>query len=227
MLFRGYCAVGFGLLFSAIGALMPVVAVGDSRLPRAGEEEFWDRFVEGETIRYMFSGLSEGDGEPSKLQPLLDRLQGVRLYRQGDRLMVTILYDAAFRVQVRPEKETPSLSLYQIQVPRVARFAVKMRDGILTLKQLETDGDGVRVKANIPWVADTIWIHGARVDLVSGEIQAEAGVLGDLIRILAKLQVRASEISFSGISLWERIADALVFQGQIMSGAADSIDSSF
>lgn len=222
-----WVGVWFGLVTALAGAMRQPAHAADPDPSGSLPEEFWDLFLSGETLRYIMPGLLADDSGSGNLRPLVERLQGVRIYRQRDRLMLTIRYDQGFQVVVRDGDSAPSLSLYEVDLPPITRFALKMRDGVLTLKQLDLGGHGLRVRANIPWLPDTIWVHGASVDLVTGDIRVEAGVLGNLVRVVAKLKVNPSEIAYAGLGLWEHITEDLIFDTQTTRFSSDSIESLF
>lgn len=167
-------------------------------LPKKDGEQLW---IDGEALRYLL-GQVPGDAG-ALVGPYLDRIQGLRLTRQGDQLKAAIYFDRAFRIPVIDESKAKRWSPYAVHVPKTVRFSIRMKDGVLRLLGLDQDGNAVNLKLKMPFLPDTVWVRHAILNMESGKAEVEAGVIGNHVTVVARAQVTARK--FEGIDIWESI----------------------
>lgn len=169
-------------------------------------EEVW---LDGETLRYLIGPVEKWGGP--KLQDVLDRLDGVWLYRDADSLHVSAYFNEAFTVSIQDRGAAKKWELYAVEVPRTVRFRWKMADGVLRISGLNEGVEVLNFLAKLPWyLPDTIYLRKAAFSLVDGTFRVEAGVLGDNVSVVASGELKAGKVD-GAVDIWESIKRNLRF----------------
>ncbi|MGK5083754.1 hypothetical protein WDW37_10665 [Bdellovibrionota bacterium FG-1] len=171
--------------------------LSDLPLPSDDGEEVW---VDGEGLRYLLESLRDYAGE--KMSTVLDRALGIRLTRMHDSLMVGVYFDRSFSIDLRDRTATPNWQPYRIEVPHAVRFAIRMQDGILKVSGLDAEPDALILKIKMPLLPESIWVRRLTAHLESGDLQIEAGVMGDRVSVMADGQMTTG---IKGIDIWATI----------------------
>jgi hypothetical protein len=167
-------------------------------VPAAEGEEVW---IDGGSLRYFLAAVHDYAGD--KFGPLLDHAQGVRLTQTGDSLAVSIYLDQALDLAVQDVAAAGNWTPYSIHVPKAVRFKLRMNEGVLLITGLDSGRDALNLKLKMPWLPDTIWVRNVVMNLTSGQIRVEAGVIGNGVGLIAQGDLLAQR--FTGIDLWKTI----------------------
>lgn len=167
-------------------------------LPTKDGEEIW---IDGEALRYILGTLTGYAGE--KLAPVLEHIQGLRLTRQGDALNAALYFDHSFNVPLQDESKIRSWQPYAVYSPKTVRFEIRMLDGVLMLLGLDRGLDAVNLKLKMPFLPDSVWVRSVSVDMDKGKVLVEAGVIHNMIAVIAHAQIAARK--FAGVDVWDSI----------------------
>jgi hypothetical protein len=167
-------------------------------LPTRDGEQIW---VDGEALKYLLGSIRQVADE--RFAPLLDHLQGLKLTRQGDALNAGIYFDQPMPVSIRDEKKAPRWQPYSLRLPKTVRFSIRMIAGRLVISGLDQGLDTATLKLKMPFLPDTVWMKSASVDMGSGHVRVEAGVVGDWVTVVANADLIARK--FGGVDIWESI----------------------
>lgn len=159
-----------------------------------------DEYFEGRTLRHLLSGARE-KAFSGGLAPMIDYLSGLRLVRGEKSLYITVRYAKSFSLPIVPRDKVAQGQVYEIHVPRVSRFAITLQDGRMRIEQLDLGIDGWQFKVKLPLVPVTVYVNGASVDLVSGEIVFGAGFVANMIDVLVHAKLQESDVKFDRVSL--------------------------
>lgn len=175
----------------------------DLDLPSEDGQQLW---IDGEAIRYFLAAVRDYAGD--KLGPLMDRVQGVRLTRTGANLNAAIYFDGAFDIPLQDKNRIPNWQPYSVHVPKTVRFSVQMLDSVLTVTGLDQGNDALNLKLKMPSpLPDSVWVRTASVSLSDGKAHVEAGVLGNMISVIANAELLARK--FDGVDVWATIESNL------------------
>jgi hypothetical protein len=177
---------------------------GDVEVPVEVGQQIW---IDGEALRYFMAGLANFGGE--KLQAVLAHIQGVRLTRLTDSLSAAVYFNEDFTIAIQGEATAPNWQPYAIHVPKAVRFSLKMAEGVLTLWGLDEGHDALNLQLKMPALPDTVYVRNLSANLTNGKIQVEAGVIGNLVTVVAGAEVTARK--FTGVDIWESISRNLSF----------------
>lgn len=167
-------------------------------LPTRDGEEIW---IDGEALRYLLGSVAGTLGD--KLAPVLEHIQGLRMTRQGDALNAAVYFDRAFTLPLQDERKIGNWQPYAVTIPKTIRFAIRMLDGVLMLSGLDRESNSIHLKLKMPFLPDTVWVRSASVNMDDGKLKVEAGVLRNVITIVARAEIVARK--FSGVDIWESI----------------------
>ncbi len=158
-------------------------------------DEVW---IDGESVRLYLGSVSDAVGK--KFEPLFDSLVGALLVRGGEELQAAVRLSRDVTVKLKEEHEARSKEIYQVFVPEELRLRIRLKDEVLSLRAPESPYS-IWVKIKLPVIPDKVFMRSATVDLVSGAVRAELGVIGNSIRVTAKANLFTRQ--FEGIDLWK------------------------
>lgn len=170
-------------------------------------DETW---IDGEALRYFLAPLKDWTGD--KLDQVLESIEGARLERANGLLHVSVYFSRALELPVEDESRAGRFSLYSIHVPKTVRFTLSVWEGRLFVSGLAAGIDSLRFRVKLPALPDNVYLRNLSADLTTGKVRVEAGVVGDLVTVVANAELLARR--FDGIDIWETIsrnADVLVW----------------
>jgi hypothetical protein len=183
------------------------IGLPDLDLPTEDGQQLW---IDGESIRYFLAAVRDYAGD--KLGPVMDHVQGLRLTRQGELLYAAIYFDGPFDIGLQDKDRIPNWQPYSVHVPKTIRFAIALQEGVLAVSGLDQGQDALNIKLKMPALPDSVWVRTASVNLSDGSTHVEAGVVGNLITVVANAEIMARK--FDGVDIWgtiERNLDILDF----------------
>lgn len=167
-------------------------------LPTEVGQEIW---IDGEALKYFAAPLRQFGG-PS-FEQALDRIQGARLSRAVDRLNVSIYFTEAFTLPLKDRDQASNWQPYAVYVPKAVRFSVAMNDGVLNIFGLDQGHDALNLELKMPALPEAVYLRSVSANLSDGKVRVEAGVIGNLITVIAGAEVVARK--FTGVDIWATI----------------------
>jgi hypothetical protein len=157
-------------------------------------EEIW---LDGESIKVLLGNFRYFLGEIG--EHILRRVEGVRLVRGQDDLKISVYLTEAISLELKKRKDAQRWELYGLELPEISRFSLKSADGVVEARRLHD----IQLLAKVPLVSDRIYLREGSLNLANGEMNLEAGVLGNAIALVAEAELYAKD--FKGLNFWESI----------------------
>jgi hypothetical protein len=202
---------GFVGWISVLGVCLSASAWAWPQFPELGtsfdlkiEDETW---IDGEAIRYWLESAKASGGE--KISQVLDRIQGARVIRGSEDLKIGLYFSESFVVKIRDEDEAENWQPYSVEVPKSLRFSLNMNDGVLRGRGFDEGQEKLDIKVKIPFAPDRVYLRNFSADLSTGDVELEAGVLGNLLAVVAKGHLIAKK--FDGVDIWESLLRSFHF----------------
>ena len=178
-------------------------------------DEKFDRIIEGDDVRYFlealleFSHSSDPATDPGKKSKVVDallhevfpKLIRARLTGTQKNLQILTLFDGPFRVPFEKRKAAKRFSLYGVEIPKFLRFKLTYRDSKIVIERIKDPHQTLALLVKIPVISDRVYLHRIEFNPADGSLEAEAGVLGDHLRVYARASV--FEKKFEGIDYWK------------------------
>lgn len=166
-------------------------------------DEMW---VEGDGLRYFLGPLANWLGREGNL--LLDAIQGAHITKSAQSLRVALYFNSALKLRFMEERDAERGQLYGVDLPKVLRFHLSLKDGIVWAWDLDAGGwSGMKLKVRLPAIPDSVYLRTSRLDLYDGRIEVEAGVIGNAVSLVGRGQLYTRK--FEGIDLWDTIGSNL------------------
>jgi hypothetical protein len=166
---------------------------------RIGEspEQVW---LEGEGLRYLLGSLVEVGGS-GVVERFLKELLGVRLRQVEQRVESWIFLQGSTEALLKSQDDAADGELWAVRLPETARFGIQiLEDGKIRLDALSREpGKSVELKIRLPYIPDGVYLRGAEVSLANGDASVEAGIFGNRLAVVAKVNLfaqRLKEIDF-------------------------------
>ena len=178
-------------------------------------DEKFDRIIEGDDVRYFLEALLEFShsndpatdaGKQSKvvdalLHEVFPKLVRARLNGTQKNLQILALFNGPFKVLFEKRKTAKRFSLYGVEIPKFLRFKLTYRDSKIVIERIKDPNQTLAFLIKIPVVSDRVYLHRIEFNPADGSLEAEAGVLGDHLKVVAKASV--FEKKFEGIDYWK------------------------
>jgi hypothetical protein len=193
-----------GPAWSTLSDSFPFPGAGSGG-PGVDENDLW---VDGDALRYFLGGLRGWGG--ADLGQVLDRIQGARLTRLGDRLALAVYFDSAFELTLKSESAASNWELYAVHVPKTVRLRLGMTEGVVSLEGLDGGADSLKLRVKMPYLPNTVYLRRASANLTDGNLRVEAGVIGNTVTLLAKGKLEAQGVD-GKIDIWGSIRRNLKF----------------
>jgi hypothetical protein len=200
-----------------------LLCVSFCALSSRADEVTFDQVLEGDTLRFYVEAILEGsplnNPTPDRLKTqsrvteavlneFLPHVRRAHLKGTKKQLLVSILLDEPeANIDFFKTSEVSNLSLYGFKAPHYAQYKITQKDGVITLVPVGPATRSISVKLKIPIVSDNVYLHSVSVDLGTGVVRAEAGVIGDSITVYAKAK------------LYERKSDGIEVGKTILANA--------
>lgn len=178
--------------------------------------------MDGESFRYYIEALLDGsplDPRPSDptssaksrfiealRQEILPRVVSARLYGTSVDMRVSILFREKFSVKLMDRSDVENKQLYGFDVPRLFMLSLTFKDPELVLEPLEGSKKGFVLKMKLPVISDNVYLHHVRFNPLSGDVDAEAGVVGDVFTVHARTNLYRPQPRPKRLTLREVIA---------------------
>jgi hypothetical protein len=184
-------------------------STAQSQVPSVDSEplaqEIW---VDGEFLRYILAPVEKWEG--GKFASALSTIQGVKLTRSPTHLEVSLYFSKAFDVQFADPSTLSNFQLYSVHVPQTVRIALEDTNGVLSLSGLD-DGEGesqdkIYLGVKIPVISNKVYLRTASIELASGNVSVDAGILADVVGLTATAQIFAAAIK-PKVDVWKSIED--------------------
>jgi len=173
-------------------------------------EQIW---LDGEGLRYLLGNWVDGV-HPGLISRLTDELLGLRLRQKSDRLEAGLYLHGPLEAVVKSQDDAANGELWGCRIPESLRFSFQIIDGgELELKALSQDAQrSLELKVRLPYFPDGIYLRRVRLSLVTGEAEVEAGLVGNYVGVVAKVNVFAQRLQ--EIDFWATVESNLnVFPG--------------
>jgi hypothetical protein len=92
---------------------------------------------------------------------------------------------------------------YSVHVPKTIRLLLEQAKGVLRLTGLDQGPDALELKLKLPVIPDGVFLRRATLDLSSGRLVAEAGLIHNAVALVATADIQAR--SLQGIDFWESV----------------------
>jgi|GEM_PF-6298444 len=189
--YRGVLAVVFGCF-----------AFGSSA---SSSDGIW---IDGSVVKFQFQPYLESNPEiGKKIEPLLKRLLGVEVTHGGPTTSLYTHFDDDFEVAVANYEQTPNWGIYEVDVPKITRWIVYGRDGVLHVMQSPAH-EQWKLKAKMPMMpqmGETLDVNHLKVDFNQSVIYLEAGVFGNFVKVVAQAKINGNRVSKINIDLLESL----------------------
>jgi len=164
--------------------------------------------LDAETLR-LFLGSLPGEAA-NLLDPVLAHLQGLQVDQAGEWLNIEINFEEAFTLFLRDVRGAPRWQPYAVYFPKVMTFSARMDHNQLEVQGLDAGEDGEaawHLQVKVPMISDSVWIRKMSLDMTSGHLHVEAGVLGDGLTLVADAELAVKK--FEGLELGETLRENL------------------
>ncbi len=155
-------------------------------------------WLDGEVLRYYFEPLQEWIG--GDLSGVLDKLQGARLTRDSRRLNVSVIFDTPQRISMLPPGQRPRTGQPAwLELPEELRFGLAIRGDRFEVGGLDQSTHTARLGLRAPVGTMTANLRSIRVNLTTGAVRVEAGLLQNAVGLVARGQFFAKK--FDGVAV--------------------------
>ncbi len=168
------------------------------------DDEIW---MDGGVLRFFAEPLRGFGG--GVLSGVLDRLVGLRLKRLDGKVRISLYVDQVMDIKLADKNQVKTGVPYGLHLPKAVRFNLSMKEGVMYLSGLDEGHDALRISIKIPVAPDAVSLRSARVDMSTGKVKLEAGVLGNHVAVVAYGEVTTRNLD--RFDIWESIEKNLAF----------------
>jgi hypothetical protein len=163
-------------------------------------------WIDGEALKYLLRPLYPRYGQ--YLEPLIAQVQGVELVRGPVTLQIHAYFNRTLDVALPGADAHKSFQLYSVHLPHILKIDLNHDGGVIRLTGMDpiraSEDQSVFLEVNVPYFTDRIYLRTVTMDLETGEVYAEAGLLHDYISFWAKAQIFSTPITAS-VDIWRTI----------------------
>ena len=162
-------------------------------------EQIW---MDGEGLRYLLGSWVDGL-HPGLVSRVTEELLGLRLRQKPDRLEAGLYLHGPIEAVVKSQDDAATGELWGCRIPESLRFSFRIIDGgDLELNAMSRDAQrSLELKIRLPCFPDGVYLRRVKVSLVTGDAEIEAGIIGNYVGVVAKVNLfaqRLQEIDFWG-----------------------------
>lgn len=168
-------------------------------------KDFW---LNGQDFRNLMD--TDYPWVKTRITPWLEKLNRVHVVENQSTLDFTFYLDQVVHVEWVPEDKRVYGQLYGYELPRVFRYQLSQTGDSFVLKRIVKSllEDKASLLIEMPIVSDSVYLRNLVWNRAKGELSVEAGVVGDIISLVAVSNLTSDEKKFQ-IQYWDSFVDNL------------------